>query len=85
MMYDSDEEIEVGTGGEWIVENLVLGDNVAIPSDTIDPFWILLVDKGPPLLNQTFKMDGEIGGSKVIMSYGAIGMMCYKVVVEHTS
>jgi hypothetical protein len=84
MMYDSDEEIEVGTNGEWIVENLVPGDNVASPSGTTDPFWIFLVDKGPLLLNQTFEMDGGIGGHKVIMSYGALNMMCYKVVVGHT-
>ncbi len=33
MMYDFDEEIEARIGGEWIVENLVLGDNVPILSD----------------------------------------------------
>jgi len=25
MMYDNDEEIEVGIGGEWIVDNLCPG------------------------------------------------------------
>ncbi len=33
MMYDFDEEIEARIGGEQIVENLVLGDNVAIAND----------------------------------------------------
>jgi hypothetical protein len=31
MTYNSNEEIEVRSGGEWIVDNLALGDSVAIP------------------------------------------------------
>jgi hypothetical protein len=34
-MYDPNEEIEVGTRGEWIVDNLYPSDNVAILT-TID-------------------------------------------------
>jgi hypothetical protein len=55
MMYDSNEEFEVGTSGEWFVKYLVPGDNVAIPSDTADPFWHLLVDKGPHFVESDFK------------------------------
>jgi hypothetical protein len=83
-MYDYDKEIEVGTGGEWIAKILVPCDNVVVPSDTIDPFWILLVDKGPYFVESNIQDGWGIGGSKVIMSYEAIGMMFYKVVVEHT-
>jgi hypothetical protein len=55
MMYNSDEEIEVGTGGEWIVENLVPCDNVVVLSDTTNPFWILLMDKGPHFVELDFQ------------------------------
>jgi hypothetical protein len=37
MMYGTNEEIKVGIGGEWIVDNLVLGDNITVPSDTANP------------------------------------------------
>lgn len=46
-MYNSDEEIKVGTNGEWIADNLYPGDNIAIPTEIDDPFWLMLVDKGP--------------------------------------
>jgi hypothetical protein len=85
MMYDFDEEIEVGTSGEWIVKYLVPIDNAAIPSDILIHFGLCLWKRVHNLLNQTFKMDGGISGSKVIMSYRAIGMVCYKVAIEHTS
>ncbi len=50
MMYDSNEEIEVSIGGEWIVENLCLNDNVLVPTSIDEPFWILLVSKGPHIV-----------------------------------
>jgi hypothetical protein len=31
IMYDPNEEIEASTKGEWIVDNLHLGDDVATP------------------------------------------------------
>ncbi len=46
-MYNSDEEIEVGTNGEWIVDNLYPGDDIAILTDIDEPFWLMLVDKVP--------------------------------------
>jgi hypothetical protein len=39
MMCNSDEEIEVGTCGEWIVDNLYLGDNIAIFSFKV--LWMM--------------------------------------------
>jgi hypothetical protein len=30
MMFDSDEKVENGTGGEWITSAICVGDNVAI-------------------------------------------------------
>jgi hypothetical protein len=55
MMYNFDKEIEVGTSGEWIVVNLVPCDNVAIPNDTNDSFWIMLIDKGPHFVESNFQ------------------------------
>jgi len=37
-MYNSDDEIEVRTGGEWITNSLAHGDNVVVPTDTTNPF-----------------------------------------------
>jgi hypothetical protein len=54
MMHDSDEEIKAGIHDEWIVENLCLGDNVAVPNSTNEPLWLLLVDKGPHLVVISF-------------------------------
>jgi hypothetical protein len=33
MMYNSNEEIEVGTSSKWITNNLPLGDNVVVPTN----------------------------------------------------
>jgi hypothetical protein len=38
IMYNSDDEIEVRTGGEWITNSLAHGDNVVVPTDTTNPF-----------------------------------------------
>jgi hypothetical protein len=43
-MYDSDEEIEVSFGGEWIVENLCPCNNVVVPTITNESFWLMLVE-----------------------------------------
>jgi hypothetical protein len=32
-MYNSDEEIEIGTGNKWIANNLSSGDSVVVPID----------------------------------------------------
>ncbi len=55
MMYNSNEEVEGRSGGEWIVDNLALRDNVAIPNDTTDPFQIMLMDKGPHFVQSKFE------------------------------
>jgi hypothetical protein len=47
MMYDSDEEIEAGTKGEWIAKNLYPSDNIVVPTNIDEPFWLMSVDKGP--------------------------------------
>jgi hypothetical protein len=52
MMYDSDEEIEVGIEGEWIA------DNVVVPTPTNEPFWLMLVDKGAHIVLESFE-DGH--------------------------
>jgi hypothetical protein len=55
-MYNLDEEIEASFEGEWIVENLCLGDNVAISTTTDEPFWLMLDDKGAHVVVTSFKM-----------------------------
>jgi hypothetical protein len=55
MMYDLDEEIKARTGGEWIANNLALGDKITVPSDTADPFWVMFVDKGPHFIESNFE------------------------------
>jgi hypothetical protein len=54
MMYNYNEEIEARIGGECIAKNLVPNDNVAIFSDIIDPFWILVVDQCPRFVESKF-------------------------------
>ncbi len=53
-MYDPNEEIEVGTEGEWIANNLHLGDNVTIPTTIYEPFWLMLVEKGSHVVDNSF-------------------------------
>ncbi len=55
MMYNYDEEIEARIGGEWIIDNLFPSDNVVVPTNTIDPFWFMLVDKGPHFVESNFE------------------------------
>jgi hypothetical protein len=55
MMYDSDEEIEAGTRGEWIAKNLCPCDNIVVPTNIDEPFWLMLVDKGPHSILESFK------------------------------
>jgi hypothetical protein len=58
MMYGNDEKIEVGIGGEWIANNLHVGDNVMVPTLTDEPFWLMLVDKGARTILESFE-DGD--------------------------
>ncbi len=54
-MYDLDEEIKVGIGGEWIANNLALGDTIAIPNEITNPLWAMLMDKGPHFIESNFE------------------------------
>jgi len=54
IMYDPNEDIEAGIGGEWIVDNLHPGDNVAIPTTIDEPFWLMLMEKGVHVVDESF-------------------------------
>jgi len=47
-LYDSDDKVEAGSGGEWIAEDVSIGNNIADRANFVDDetFWIMLVDKG---------------------------------------
>jgi hypothetical protein len=61
LMYNLDEKIEVVFEGEWIAENLCPNDNMAIPTTTNEPFWLMLVDKGAHAMVTSFK---DVDGNK---------------------
>jgi len=72
LMYNSDEEIEAGFGGEWIVENLCPSDNVVVPITTDEPLWLMLVDKGAHAVVTSFKdVDGNewIEGDIIVQGF----------------
>jgi hypothetical protein len=54
MMCNNDGKIEVGFEGEWIVDKLCPSDNITIPIDVDEPFWLMLVDKGPYIVQESF-------------------------------
>ncbi len=59
-MYNSNEDIVAGSKGEWIVQNLCLGDNIIVPIVTYEPFWLMFVDKGAHVVVTSFKnVDSE--------------------------
>jgi hypothetical protein len=60
-MYNFDEEIQVGSGGEWIAKNLCPSDNVVIPTTTDEPFWLVLVDKSAHVVVISLK---DVDGNK---------------------
>jgi hypothetical protein len=51
--------VEAGSGGEWIVDGLCVGDNVAVraPSDD-EPFWLMMVQQPTHTVLETFT-DGD--------------------------
>ncbi len=57
--HDPIDEIEFGSRGEEMVENVQLGDNVAIrcQTSTYEEYWILLYDKGLHMIQYHF-IDG---------------------------
>jgi hypothetical protein len=71
MMYDSNEEKEVSIGNEWIVENLCLSDNVVVLTSIDEPFWLLLVDKGPHTVITSFNdEDGNVWTKGDVVVHG---------------
>jgi len=60
LMYDLNENIEVGSRSEWIAKNLCPSDNIIVPIATIEPFWLMLIDKGAHVVVISFKdVDGN--------------------------
>jgi len=52
------EDIEFGIRGEWIVDDVQMGDNIVVPSnDSNDPFWIMLFTKCVHVLQKNM-LDG---------------------------
>jgi hypothetical protein len=60
LMYDLNENIEVGSWSEWIAENLCPSVNVIVPTAIDEPFWLMLIDKGAYVVVTSFKdVDGN--------------------------
>jgi len=57
--HDPIDEIEFGSGGKEMVEDVQLGDNIAIrcQTSTFEDYWILLYDKGQHMIQDHF-IDG---------------------------
>jgi hypothetical protein len=72
-LYNSNNKIEAGTGGEWIANALYIGDNVVVRAQSEDEaFWILLVTKLPHIVVHAFTdPDGNmyVPGDIVINSF----------------
>ncbi len=56
-MFDLNEEVECGTGGEWIANVVCVGDNVVViaNNETNEQFWLLLVDKTIHVVHESFE------------------------------
>jgi hypothetical protein len=54
-LYDGDEEVEAGSGGELIADALSVGDNVAVRAPLEDePYWLMLVVKPAHIVQEPF-------------------------------
>ena len=54
-LYDEDEEVEAGTGGELIADTLSVGDNVVVRAPGEDePYWLMLVVKPTHTVQEPF-------------------------------
>jgi hypothetical protein len=54
-LYDLDEEVEAGMGGEWIADALCVGDNVVVRAQAEDEsFWLMLVVKAAYTVLEAF-------------------------------
>jgi hypothetical protein len=53
---EMEEEIEYGTKGEAIVDNVFIGDNLVVPCENGNgkAFWLLLYDKLKHVVKDTF-------------------------------
>jgi hypothetical protein len=63
-LYDLDgEEVTVGTGGEWIAEEVLVGDHIVVRCEASNDsrFWTMLVDKALHEVRITF---GDETGNK---------------------
>jgi hypothetical protein len=72
MIHESDEEIKVGIGSEWIVDNLHPGNNIMVSTPTNDPFWLTLVDKAVHIICESFEdanMNEWIARDVVVKGY----------------
>ena len=61
-LYDQNDEVEPGSGREWIAHELCVGDNVAVqaPSDD-EPFWLMMVQQATHIVLETFTdVDGNV-------------------------
>ncbi len=50
-------KLRLGLGGKWITKAINVGDNFVVRVDnfTNESFWILLVDKGMHIVQESFK------------------------------
>jgi hypothetical protein len=58
--------------GEWIANNLHPNDNVVIPTTTDEPFWLMLMEKGIHVVDNSFtNFDGNewTQGDMVVRGY----------------
>jgi hypothetical protein len=57
IMFDLNEEVECGIGGEWIANVVCVGDNVVViaNNETNEQFWLLLVDKTIHVVHESFE------------------------------
>ena len=74
LLYNSDEEVEAGSGDEWISEDVSIGNNIAIRANSTDDesFWIMLVDKGLHVVQTKFtdpSGSSYVPGDQVLRGY----------------
>jgi len=56
-MFDPNEKVESGIGGEWIANAICIGNNVVVitNNNTNEQFWLLLVDKTAHVVHESFE------------------------------
>jgi hypothetical protein len=54
-LYNADEEVEAGSGREWITDGLCVGDNVVVRAPLDDePYWLIIVVKATHVVQEAF-------------------------------